>query len=1235
MNWKLRGILALVLVLSLTAGLFLPAAAEDQRGWLVIKLGDHDVINDYLKDGNTVEMSIYQIAKSNGKGGWEVNNPFIGFAQDIKTAEMRLRIGNDEMIQTLLNDSQFRDLTLKATAYQTVPLNDEYEFLFTSLDSGIYYAIMTKGPEGLLVQSPLVPIPYRPSGTGSELFSLTVGAKVLEYFPLTAIKRMAGRDFYPGDKFTFELTASAGAPLPKDAAGNDVTKVTIQPTGGREAMVDFGKLVFTQANASKEGKTYTYTIVEKDEGEKTFEDQNITPEASAKQVTVEVKDDGNGKLTVTGIDQKNPPVLTNSYDYKTWIPLTAFKELQGREFREGDSWTFGVRPNENEKGAPKLLDSQDLSVAKNALAKTIKPTAGSLEQVDLGYLHFDENDIGKTYHYTIFESGSVKGVTNDTSKKVEVKVSYNPDTNEMEVVSSSGDQTDNAAKLSEKEMLAKTETVTFKNRYEASSRVTFRGKKTVENLDLIGRVLEPNVFLFEIQEIASDNKVLQTLYAYNDAEGNIRYPSITFTLDDVGVHTYKIRELNETLSELINETVDDSLAGIIGFDETVHTVKLTVTDKKDGTLKVAASSNATYKNPYELNFTNKVLTGNLRINKKVESPTSETGEFPFTVEMSREGKPVNATFGDVTFTNGIATFSLKQNEYKLIPGIPLGTVYTVKEVMAEEQRKLYEVSEIKQQLVTASGKEDTGTVEQPDALASGTIVSGTIVADYTNKRNTGDLTIVKKLAEDNLIAEDLDKEFTFTVTMADPNVVISGANVVFVTEDENGAAMEKPYTAADFDAESNYKASVTIRTKADAPVKIKGLPVGVQYTITEKEAPFFSLREEGTVNAAGIIPQSGITATLTNERSVKPVSLKVTKTVEGAANDTTDFAFTVTLSEWNGMKLTGKFGDMDFADGVAAFKLKSGEAMTATGLPSGISYTVTEADTTNYVMTNATGASGTIDADGPLGADRVASFTNVYVPTPTGGNHSGGGNPGVRTTPTVTPKVTESPEPTPMPDDARITVEGSKTWEDNDNAAGRRPASITIRLIADSSAMVEEVASRTVTEEDGWSWSFTDLPAMDSYNLPIVYSIVEDPAAGYTATYSGYDIINTMRTELTSATVIKQWDDDDDPDHLMRPAAVRATLYGNGKAVADVILKESNGWTATVDELPVYQDGGRVAYTWSEEEVLGYVQTGNSTDGTVTTITNTLWKVPEDETEHYETNLNLGIIINHVGDCFD
>ena len=255
MNWNLRRVLALVLVLSLTAGLFLPAAmAADPPGWLVINLGSHDVIEDYLKDGNQVEMSIYQVARYNGNGVFEAIAPFIGYSEDSKLAEQRLRVGNDSIIQALLSDAKFRELALDSKPYKTEPLNGDRAFEFTYLEYGIYYAIMTKGPEGLLVQSPLVPIPYL--GANSELVSLSVGAKVLEYYPLTAIKRMAGRDFYPGDKFTFELIAP-GAPLPKDADGNDVTKVTIEPTSGREATVDFGKLVFTQANASKDGKTYT------------------------------------------------------------------------------------------------------------------------------------------------------------------------------------------------------------------------------------------------------------------------------------------------------------------------------------------------------------------------------------------------------------------------------------------------------------------------------------------------------------------------------------------------------------------------------------------------------------------------------------------------------------------------------------------------------------------------------------------------------------------------------------------------------------------------------------------------------------------------------------------------------------------------------------------------------------------------------------------------------------------
>jgi hypothetical protein len=1215
MNWKYRGIVALVLLLSMVVGLAAPAtpASAEQKGWLFINLGSHEIIKEYQKGGNQVEMSIYQVAVSDGKGGWTINSPFTAYGNQIKDAELLLRLkADDSGIQSILKDADFRKIAKGSKAYQTERLNEDNEFLFTHLDSGIYYALMTKGPDNLLVQSPLVPIPYL-YGTNNELFSLRVEAKVLEYYPLTVTKHMAGRDFQEGDKFTFTLTASKGAPLPKDDAGNDVTEVTIEPKSGSNAEVRFGNIVFTQADASDEGKKYVYTIREKASGEdeERFKSQYITPVDPEQTVTVTVKKAEGGKLEVTGINEKNQLVFTNRYNFKTWIPLTAFKELQGRDFMQGDKWTFIVLPKEND--APRLKDSEDADQAKNARPVTITPVEGRMETVNLGYLHFDEKNINKTYHYDISESGEVAGVTNDKTKTIQVAVTYNPKTHEIEVVSDSGDQTDNLPQLTDAEMQAKTENVTFKNVYDATGSITFKGKKTVENLNLLDRDLEPNEFSFVIKE---GDEVIGT--AYNDADGNIIYPTIKYTLADTangGVHTYKISEVQDTFDDAIQT------------DETVHTVRVRVSDgdKHDGKLKIEVAQNSKYAKYDQLNFVNEVKTGSLLVRKMLKTPT-ENETFKFIVEMNRNGSPINGTFGDVTFKDGKAEFGLKGNESKEIKGIPVDTVYKVTEEMSDGQQKLYVLSEV---------KNETGTI---DTLGS--------VARFTNERLVGDLTLVKKLEDET--DGDADKEFTFTVDMADKNAMIKGENIVFVKEDGS----EEQYTAANFSKDSQFKGSVTIRTKAGVPVKIKGLPTDVEYTVTEKEQPYFELT--GKVNDTGTITQDGVEATFTNKRTVKPVSLTVTKTVQGAANDTTSFNFTVTLGDWNGGKITGQYGDMTFKDGVAKFALKSGEKKTASGLPSGIRYTVVEEDNTNYVTT-ATGANGTINADADLGPDRTAAFTNIKVNTPTGGGGGGGGGGGRRPTPSNTPApktATEEPgvEASPTPEPEKITVSGSKTWDDNDNAAGKRPGSITIHLFADSSAALEEVASKVVTAADGWSWTFTDLPAVDSYNLPIEYSIKEDPVDGYTTTYSGYNVTNSMKTENTSATIVKIWDDASDPDHLMRPASLNATLYGNGKIVSTVILNAGNGWKATVDDLPAYQNGERITYTWKEAQALGYVQTSAQTDGTVTTITNTLWQmvpppdnikpgprpgVPEDEIDDYGTPLGLGIIINHVGDCFD
>ncbi len=87
-----------------------------------------------------------------------------------------------------------------------------------------------------------------------------------------------------------------------------------------------------------------------------------------------------------------------------------------------------------------------------------------------------------------------------------------------------------------------------------------------------------------------------------------------------------------------------------------------------------------------------------------------------------------------------------------------------------------------------------------------------------------------------------------------------------------------------------------------------------------------------------------------------------------------------------------------------------------------------------------------------------------------------------------------------------VDISGTKTWVGDENATNRRPASITVRLLADG----EEIDSTTVTEEDDWTYSFEGLPKYATgENREIVYTITEDKVSWYDTTIDGYDITNT------------------------------------------------------------------------------------------------------------------------------
>ena len=115
-------------------------------------------------------------------------------------------------------------------------------------------------------------------------------------------------------------------------------------------------------------------------------------------------------------------------------------------------------------------------------------------------------------------------------------------------------------------------------------------------------------------------------------------------------------------------------------------------------------------------------------------------------------------------------------------------------------------------------------------------------------------------------------------------------------------------------------------------------------------------------------------------------SLTVSKVVAGnAGSQTADFHFTVMLSD---VSINGSYGDMTFADGAATFTLKHNEQKTASGLPAGITYTVTESEANqDGYTTTVSGASGSIRKN----QTAAAAFTNT--------KNSGGGSGGGSSTP--------------------------------------------------------------------------------------------------------------------------------------------------------------------------------------------------------------------------------------------
>ena len=330
----------------------------------------------------------------------------------------------------------------------------------------------------------------------------------------------------------------------------------------------------------------------------------------------------------------------------------------------------------------------------------------------------------------------------------------------------------------------------------------------------------------------------------------------------------------------------------------------------------AQSGTIDHSNTALATFTNTFKTGELAVTKMVEGNEEyKDRSFNFTISLDN---PLSGKYGDLTFKNGKAEFTLSNGEQIAISELPAGTTYEVVETEANQNG------------YTTTSENATGKIEEAKTSA----------VSFTNTKWTGDLEISKTV---NGRGADANKLFTFTIQLSDSSI--------------NGK-----YGDAEF---TNGEAVVEV--SAAKSKLITGLPEGVEYTVTETADQAYtaeSSAQSGTINHSN-------TAKAAFTNTFKTGKLVVTKTVEGNEEyKKHSFNFTISLDN----PLNGKYGDLTFEEGKAEFALSNGEQITISELPAGTTYEVveTEADTDGYTTTSQN-VKGTIGD----GTTQTASFTNT------------------------------------------------------------------------------------------------------------------------------------------------------------------------------------------------------------------------------------------------------------------
>lgn len=571
---------------------------------------------------------------------------------------------------------------------------------------------------------------------------------------------------------------------------------------------------------------------------------------------------------------------------------------------------------------------------------------------------------------------------------------------------------------------------------------------------------------------------------------------------------------------------------------------------------------------------------------------TQTNNLPTVDGKTPKNMTVDAKNHTVTLSLSVPVTEAARVGSLNVENILKGTRYAVREVFDAQDGYYLTVST---QNGRVNGSEVTGTIA--DALAGDAV--------FTNTRNVGALKITKKLEgtgyNDRVaVSNAVRTSFGFTVRLwredgvrltGDNRPTLNGKALTLETRTENGFTYDEAHVTVDM-------ADGAAATGEERGVTIGNILVDTHYTVIEDENGY---QTEGYVvrqgEQGGVMTDAGDTLRFVNTRDTG--SLEIVKNLDGGtAEFGREFEFTVTLSRNDNIALAGTYltqsgrtlaFEDNAAGGVTArVRVAGGGSLTILGIPSGTSYTVSEADyTADRYTTTSTGAVGVVET-----AAVRATFLNTRA------------NPGYGAL-TVT-KTVEAIGGAEIPD-TQFVFDIALMLEDGEDFTGTLR---TTRTSGETGRLYFNGGAASIRLSHGESVTLSGIP------LGTSYTVTERAAQDMRVSSTGSEgaitgtghmaaFVNTMTQAYADLTVRKAWNDANDAQKL-RPQSVTVDVTRNGQTITTLTLNAANRWTQTLTQLPMFDDNGE-AYDYDvvENDVPEGYTASVVTRGTTFTVINT------------------------------